>query len=151
MIRQLLKDEAIPYDLLLLADETQEVIDRYIPDSELYVFEKTNQLLGIYAWVLIDKDTFEIKNIAVAETHQGQGIGTLLLGDATKRSRLRGVKTLLIGTANTAFKQLYLYQKEGFEIESIKKNFFIDNYPEPIYEHGIRLNHMIMLRKELGG
>lgn len=149
MIKRLPKDATIPYDLLLLADETKVAIDGYIHAAELYVFEKGNQVLGIYALVLLDKDNWEIKNIAVAEAHQGKGIGTLLLRDATKRAKLAGAKALLIGTANTAFKQLYIYQKEGFEIDSLKKNFFIDNYPEPIFEQGIRLNHMIMLKKRL--
>lgn len=89
------------------------------------------------------------KNIAVKETEQGNEIGSLLLKDATQRAKVKQYQTLLVGIANSGFKQLYLYQKEGFEIHNIKKNFFIDNYPNPIYENGILLNHMIMLRKLL--
>jgi len=42
-----------------------------------------------------------------------------------------------------------LYKKEGFEVFGVRKNYFVDNYPEPIYENGTQLKDMIMLKKEL--
>jgi len=33
------------------------------------------------------------------------------------------------------------------KIYGVRKNFFIDNYPHPIYDRGIQLKHMIMLKK----
>ncbi|WMX12705.1 GNAT family N-acetyltransferase [Aureispira sp. CCB-E] len=147
--RRCSKEEEIPYDLLLLADETIEAINRYIHQSDCYVFEHQGQLLGLYVLFPINNHCIEIKNIAVLESAQGKGIGTLLIRDAIQKAKEQSYTTILIGTANTAFKQLYLYQKEGFEIDDIKKNFFIDNYPTPIYEKGILLNHMIMLKKTI--
>lgn len=149
MIRQLHKYERIPYDLLLLADETIEAIDKYIKESEIYIFEQEKKIIAIYALQIICKDTIEIKYIAVDTKYQRQGIGTALLRDAVNRAKVKGFNTIIIGTGDIAIKQLNLYQKEGFEIFDIKKNFFIDNYPEPIYENGIQLKHMIMLKKEL--
>lgn len=55
-----------------------------------------------------------------------------------------------MGTGNAATKQLHLYQKEGFKISGVRKNFFIDNYPRAIVENGKELKDMIMLRKKLG-
>ena len=149
MIRQLQKNEEIPYNLLLLADETIEAINRYINDSEIYIFENDNETIAVYALQKISDDTIEIKNIAVDTKHQGQGIGKLLLRDAISRAKAKGFKTIVIGTGDIAIKQLYLYQKEGFEIFDIKKSFYLDNYPNPIYENGIQLKDMVMLKKEL--
>ncbi|MBD0256283.1 MAG: GNAT family N-acetyltransferase [Cytophagales bacterium] len=146
--RKLTKGEAIPYDLLLLADETIEIIDRYAKEGQIYVLEGKGQLLAVYVLQAIDPARIEIKNIAVDRNHQGQGIGRFMLRDATSRAKAQGYGTILIGTANGAIKQLYLYQKEGFEITSIKKNFFVDNYPAPIFENGILCKHMIMLEKQ---
>jgi aminoglycoside 6'-N-acetyltransferase I len=146
--RKLTKQESIPYHLLLLADETKEIIDRYAKDGEIYILESKSQIIAVYVLQVIDTERIEIKNIAVDRSYQGQGIGRFLLRDATKRAREKGYGTILIGTANGAIKQLYLYQKEGFDITAIKKNFFIDNYPEPIYENGILCKHMIMLEKK---
>jgi len=149
VIRQLSKDEKIPYDLLLLADETIEAINKYIFDSDIFILEQENRIIAVYVFQAINKNEIEIKNIAVIIDCQGQGIGKLLLNDAARRARERGFKTIIIGTGDAATKQLYLYQKEGFEVFDIKENFFIDNYPEPVYENGIQLKHMIMLKKGL--
>ncbi len=149
MIRQLQKDEEIPYNLLLLADETIEAINKYINDSEIFVFEMDNETIAVYVLQEISNDTIEIKNIAVDTKHQGRGIGKLLLRDAISRAKAKGFKTIVIGTGDTAPKQLHLYQKEGFEIFDIKKSFYLDNYPNPIYENGVQLKDMIMLKKEL--
>ena len=148
-IRQLGKDEKIPYDLLLLADETRQAIDKYVFDSEIYVLERENKIIAEYVLQPISSSEIEIKNIAVRTEYQGQGIGKLLLRDATSRAEEKGFKTIIIGTGDVATKQLYLYKKEGFEVFDVKKNFFIDNYSEPIYENEIQLKHMIMLKKEL--
>jgi N-acetylglutamate synthase-like GNAT family acetyltransferase len=147
--RQLDKNEKIPYDLLLLADETVEAINNYIHEADLHVLEHEGRLIGIYALYPLNATQIEIKNIAVLKKYQGQGIGKLLLRDAEIRSTEMGFEELLIGTADAASKQLHLYQKIGFQAFSIKKDFFINNYPEPIFENDVRLKDMIMLRKKL--
>ncbi|MDJ1497133.1 GNAT family N-acetyltransferase [Cytophagaceae bacterium DM2B3-1] len=147
--RLLEKGEQIPYELLLLADETIEIIDSYAKGGEICIFEHNSQIIGVYILYILDTETIEIKNIEVHKDYQGLGIGTHLLNEAIQRAKEKGFKTLVIGTANGAIKQLYLYQKVGFEITGIRKNFFIDNYPAPIYENGILCKHMIMLEKQL--
>ena len=42
-----------------------------------------------------------------------------------------------------------VYQKEGFEMKEIVKDFFLYNYDKPIYENGIQCKHMIILNKNL--
>jgi len=74
---------------------------------------------------------------------------TLKTDKANQIAKEKGFKKIIIGTGDAGIKQLYLYQKVGFEIYDIKHRFFIDNYPEPIYENGIQLKHMIMLKKDL--
>ena len=86
-VRKLRTDEKIPYDLLLLADETIEAIDKCIEDSEIYILEKQQKILGVYVLQFIDKRSVEIKYIAVDEKFQGQGIGTFLL-DVYKRQNI---------------------------------------------------------------
>ena len=148
-IRKLQKNEEPPFDLLLLADETLEAINKYINDSELYIMENNENIIAVYVLQDLGKGIVEIKNIAVDENLQGNGIGKILLFDAIKKAQEKKYNQIIIGTANGGIKQLYLYQKVGFEIFDIKKNFILDNYPEPIYENGILLKHMIMLKKDL--
>ena len=149
MISLLEKDKEIPYDLLLLADETTEAINKYINQSDIYVLKRDDEIIALYVLLPISSDTIEIKNIAVDKAFQGQGIGRRLLEDAIDRAKQTGFKKIILGTADAAIKQLYLYQKVGFEIYDIKHRFFLDHYPEPIYENGIQLKHMIMLQRDL--
>jgi len=60
-IRRLLSGEQIPYDLLLLADETTEAIERYIHDSEVYVIENEERLIGVCVLQPVDSSVVEIK------------------------------------------------------------------------------------------
>ncbi|XHH10346.1 MAG: GNAT family N-acetyltransferase [Candidatus Bathyarchaeia archaeon] len=147
-IRKLSKDENIPYNLLLLADETVEAINRYIFDSDIFVLEESSQIIAVYALQKLDAETVEIKNIAVTLTFQGRGLGKLLLNDAADRAKAQGFKAVLIGTGD-ATKQLALYQKMGFKRVGIRRNFYVDNYPKPIFENGVQLKDMVVLKKEL--
>ena len=149
MIRLLDKDKKIPYDLLLLADETIEAINKYIHNSDIYILDQKDKIIAVCALQTINDDIVEIKNIAVDTVFQGQGIGQRLLKDAIKIAKEKGFKQIIIGTGDAGIKQLYLYQKVGFEMNEIKYRYFIDNYPEPIFENGIQLKHMIMLKIDL--
>lgn len=148
-IRPLKKGENLPLALLLSADPSEVAIQLYLPDSTVFVAEINNQVIGEYVLYRINAQEVEIKNIAVDEVYQGKGIGKFLLNDAARQATNQGFSRLTIGTSNASIAQLYLYQKHGFEIYSIKYNFFVDNYAEPIFENGIQCKHMIMLSKTL--
>lgn len=150
MIQLLSKEEEIPYDLLLLADETIEAINRCIFQSDIYVLRRSNEIIAVYVLIGIDNETVEIKYIAVRQDFQGQGIGQELLKDAVVRAKEMGFKKILIETADAGIKQLYIYQKAGFVVYDKKTNFFLENFPEPIFEDGIQLIDMIMLKMEIG-
>ncbi|OHX64722.1 GNAT family N-acetyltransferase [Flammeovirga pacifica] len=141
--------QELPYHLLLLADETIEAIDKYIHQSEIYIYERDGETVGIYACQLMDGESLEIKNIAVSEDCQGEGIGQKLLTHAISNATKRGFKFLLIGTSNAAFRQLYLYQKMGFRFYKVLTDFFTKNYQQEIIENGLVLNDMLLLRKNL--
>lgn len=65
-IRQLKKEETPPYDLLELADPSREVIDAYLPHSEVHLTVSGEKIIGIYVLVTLgQKEAIEIKNIAV--------------------------------------------------------------------------------------
>lgn len=148
-IRPLSDGEAVPYALLLDADPSRELVDAYLPQSEVYVAVMDNRQVGVYLLYPESCETVEIKNIAVDDEYQGRGIGKLMLADAIERAKVSRYKTIVIGTGNSSIGQLYLYQKMGFEILSIRKNFFIDNYSEVLYENEIQVKHMIMLARQL--
>jgi ribosomal protein S18 acetylase RimI-like enzyme len=149
LVRPLKDDENIPYELLLLADPSKEMIDVYLKHSRVFVATLNANIIGAFVFFPLSANSVEIKNIAVKSELQGKGVGQLLLDYATEAARKENFKSICIGTANSSIGQLYLYQKKGYEITGIIKNFFIDHYPEPFYENGIQAKHMIMLIMQL--
>ncbi len=148
-VRKLKTSEEIPYSLLLLADETKEAINKYILYSEIFVMENYEEIIALYALKSNNIEQIEIKNIAVKTEFQGKGIGSFLLNDAYERAKTLGFKSLLIDTGDGSSRQLALYQRKGFQKYDVVKNFFVDNYPEAIYENGNQLKDMIMLEKKI--
>ena len=93
--------------------------------------------------------TVELVNIAVAEHEQGKGVGKQLVNDAIRQARAEGYRTIEIGTGSTGVVQLALYQKCGFRMTGIDRDFFVRHYEEEIYENGIRLRDMVRLSQDL--
>lgn len=136
--------EKAPYDLLLLADPSRELVEKYLEVSDCYVASSGKSILGTY---LLRKNTSyetELLNIAVSPDHQKLGTGTLLLQSAIDQARLSGAKRLVLGTGTFGY-QLTFYQRQGFRVDSIAKDFFIDNYDEPIYEDDVQHKDMLRL------
>ncbi len=148
-IQRLDKSQAIPWDLLLLADPSKKLVEEYVKDGLMNVAIIDNKIVAEY--VLLDRGNglAEVMNIAVDEKFQGQGIGKQLLMHAIKTAKYIGFKIVEIGTSNASHAQLALYQKCGFKIYHIKKNFFVDNYDEEIYDNGVKCVDMIMLSCKL--
>jgi len=139
----------IPYDLLLLADPSKSIIDEYLNQSEIFFAILKEDIVGVIVLFPLTEDVMEIKNIAVKEELNGQGIGSFLIKNVVEYASKMGKQSICIGTANSSFRQLYLYQKLGFDISEIIKYFFLDKYDEPIFENGIQAMHKIMLLKHL--
>ena len=147
--RKRTSDDEIPYDLLLLADPSREMIDDYIGRGECYLAYADGELVGEFVLIATHPRTLEIVNVAVRESRQGQGIGKALVRKAIEIARTAGAAALEIGTANSSFDQLRLYQRCGFRIVGVDVDFFVRHYREPIWENGLRAMDMIRLRTEL--
>lgn len=148
-IRLLEQNEAPPMNLLLMADPSQRSIDDYLKRGYTYIVEEASQVVGVYVLLPTRPGTIELVNLALSDTYQGKGIGKKLVRDALKRAKSKGFKTIEVGTGNSSLNQLALYQKCGFKIAWIDKDYFIRNYEEDIMENGIQCVDMIRLSQDL--
>ena len=137
--------EQLPLEILLLADPSEEQVMNYALKGECYVAVVAGEVVGVYVLLQKDEHTAEIMNVAVAEYMQGKGLGKKLILHALEVAKSLGVKKVDIGTGNSSIGQLALYEKCGFQITGIIENFFIDNYPEPIFENEIQCRDMVRL------
>ncbi len=133
-------------DLLLLADESEYMIDKYLPEGDLFALYD-DDLKSTCVVARIDDQTCELKNIATYPKEQGKGYGKTLIkyiSDLYKND----YTTMLVGTGEVPW-ILSFYQGCGFELSHRIKNFFTDNIPHPMFEDGIQLIDMIYLKKDL--
>ncbi|MFS0785913.1 GNAT family N-acetyltransferase [Shouchella sp. 1P09AA] len=144
-IRQLQKNEDVPYDLLLLADPNQALVDAYLNQGNCYVLEINKQIVGCYVLLKTRPQTIEIINIAVTKQMHGRGYGKALLAHAIEKSKEAGYQTIEIGTSNSSINQLAFYQKYGFRMDYIDRGFFLRHYDEEIWEDGIQALDMVRL------
>ncbi|GGG09571.1 putative N-acetyltransferase YvbK [Paenibacillus albidus] len=148
-IRKLNADEQPPMELLLLADPSRKLVEEYIQRGQCLVAEMDDCIVGVYVLLRTRPETVELVNLAVDENHQGQGIGKQLVNHATQNAKQLGFKTIEIGTGNSGVGQLALYQKCGFRITGVDRDFFIRHYSEAIFENGIQVVDMIRLSQDL--
>ncbi|QDP41796.1 GNAT family N-acetyltransferase [Radiobacillus deserti] len=139
-------NKKVPLELLLLADPSEEQIKCYVEEGTCYVAEEEDEIIGIYILYQTEWDKVEIVNIAVKESNQGKGIGKQLVLHAVDEARRLGYSKIDICTGNSSIGPLALYQKCGFRLDSIEKDYFIQHYAEPIYENGIQCRDKIRLR-----
>ena len=135
-----------PMHLLLLADETVEAIEQYLYNSRIYSVWKDKEELAVFCLYPHDNNCLEIKNIAVSTAYQNQHIGSFLIDKIKVIALEQGFEMLIVGTSDTGDAQIRFYERNGFIPYGKRKNFFIDNYPEPIFENGKQMIDMILLR-----
>lgn len=140
------RERYLPY--LLLADEDEAVVHNYMNDGELYVIRYGELFAGVTLLIEQSETTIELKNIAVVSEFQGRGIGKIALQLISDSCQAKGYTQVIVGTANSSIDNIAFYQKAGFRMDKIKKDFF-SNYSEPIYENGIRAIDMIVFSKTL--
>lgn len=150
-ITRLQPADKIPFELLLLADETIDAIEKYIYQSDVYVTHVNGESRPIAAFALyrISDAVIEIKNIAVAGDWQSKGIGSSLITEIMNIAFLENYKNIIVGTTDCGYRQINFYERNGFVKYDLRKNFFIDNYPRPIFENGVLLRDMVLLKLKL--
>ncbi|NDV96961.1 GNAT family N-acetyltransferase [Dysgonomonas sp. 521] len=149
IIRILNKEEAVPYDLLYLADPSAEAVSDYLNRGTCYVGELDGKVIGVFVLLPTRPFTIELVNLAIAEQYHNMGYGKKMVQYAIDRARDGNYKVLELGTGNAGIGQMALYQKCGFTITSVDFDFFRKHYAEPIYENGIECRHMIRLSIDL--
>ena len=133
-------------DLLLLADEQENMIDKYLLSGDLFALYD-DDLKSVCVVAPIDSETCELKNIATYEKYQGKGYGKVLINFISDFYK-NDYKTMLVGTGEIPW-ILSFYENCGFEISYRLKNFFTDNYDHPMFDGEIQLVDMVYLKKKL--
>lgn len=129
--------------LLLLGDESEEMIDRYLGAGTLYAGYSGEEPVAICVVTDAAPGIIEVKNLAVSPDRQRRGYGRQMLSFVEELYR---EKTVQLGTGEAPSTMLF-YQACGYTVSHRVADFFTDNYPHPIIEDGVMLRDMVYLRK----
>ncbi len=149
IIEEAKNNDKIPMKLLLLADPSEELINKYLHKGIKLIAKDHDIIIGVLVLLRLRPETMEIINIAVVQEYQNKGIGRNLIIKAKEKARQENVKTLEIGTGNPGAIQMLLYQKCGFRIVGVEFDYFRNRYKEKIIENGIECRDMIRMKMDL--
>jgi ribosomal protein S18 acetylase RimI-like enzyme len=138
--------------LLLLADESLEQVRSYMQRGDLFAFvDRDGAAVGIVLTIPEADGSVELKAVAVDAAHQNLGIGRRMLAAVIEELRRKGVRRAIVGTANAGIGQLAYYQKAGFRLLRIERDFFSParGYPAVMVDNGIRLRDMVWMDLDL--
>lgn len=145
-IRKVETDQKRHLDLLLLADEQEDMVDLYLERGTMYVLEDD----GVKAECVVTDEgngILELKNIAVEPAAQGRGYGKAMV-DFLVRTYKEQYMVLQVGTGDSP-STIPFYESCGFRRHHLVKNFFTDHYDRPIYEGEVQLVDMVYLQRAL--
>ena len=133
-------------DLLLLADEQEDMIDAYLESGTMFVLDDN----GIKAECVVSdcgNGILEIDNIAVYPEFQHSGYGRKLIEflENTYKGRFAALSA---GTGDSPL-TVPFYEKCGFVFSHRIPDFFPDNYDHPIFECGAQLKDKVYFTKKL--
>lgn len=143
---EIVNDKRVYMPLLLLADEQEDMVEKYIDNGRMFVLKDP----CVKAECVVTDEgngVLEIKNLAVYPDAQKHGYGRALVAFIEKE--FSGCFEILqVGTGDSPL-TVPFYERCGFTKSHIVKNFFVENYHHPIYEAGKRLVDMVYFQKML--
>ena len=136
--------------LLLLADPSESRVRSFLAEADCFVARLGDTVVGACAIQRKVQNAYELMAIATAPEHQGSGVGARLLKHVIALCEEHGACRLEVGTGSFGY-PLRFYQKHGFRVTGIDRDFFLRNYDAPIVEDGVLLKDMLRLELSFTG
>jgi GNAT superfamily N-acetyltransferase len=102
-----------PIDLDVLSNPEETIVK---PGGMVFFALLDGAVVGTCALIRHNDDLFEFSKMAVADTHQGHGIGTQLLSHVIEWARARSIRKLFVETNTVLERAVRLYQRVGFRV-----------------------------------
>ena len=121
MIQEIIENKLDYATLLCESDPNINLVENYLRDGRLFAYFEKQTPLAFIAAKEINDTTVEIKNLLTLEKYRGYGYGKALIQHIEKLYQNK--LTFLIG------------------------NFFIDYYPQEIYENNMQATDLLYFSK----
>ena len=140
-------EEVVP--ILRLAEASESALRwslAHLSDTA-YRMDDDDELVGA-ATLRLRKEPCEIVELAIVAGRQGQGLGKRFIDRLIEEARAAGRTQIFVGTANSSIDNIAFYQKCGFRMDHIRKDYFW-YLREPAFENGIRMRDLLVFRREV--
>ena len=145
MIQEIIENKLDYATLLCESDPNINLVENYLRDGRLFAYFEKQTPLAFIAAKEINDTTVEIKNLLTLEKYRGHGYGKALIQHIEKLYQNK--LTFLIGTANSSMTNMLIYTKRGYHYSHKIENFFIDYYPQEIYENNMQATDLLYFSK----
>jgi ribosomal-protein-alanine N-acetyltransferase len=121
------------YEIEVLTNPSPWSIDNFKSSFEVghhgLVCKEDNKMLGFLIFSPI-KPEAHLLSIAVIETQQYKGIGSLLLKSMISQCKAMGINQVFLEVRASNEKAIGFYQKYGFKKDAIRENYYSGDVPE---------------------
>ncbi|MDA8868061.1 ribosomal protein S18-alanine N-acetyltransferase [Gammaproteobacteria bacterium] len=121
------------YEIDVLTNPSPWSIDNFKSSFEVghhgLVCKEDNKMLGFLIFSPI-KPEAHLLSIAVIETQQYKGIGSLLLKSMVSQCKAMGINQVFLEVRASNEKAIGFYQKYGFKKDAIRENYYSGDIPE---------------------
>lgn len=145
-IEKVVKDKEKYLNLLLEADPEEDVVKAYLDKGDMFVGIVDGKAVAEIVITKVNDDECELKNIATLPEARGNGYAQKLIKYVFEEYKGK-YKKMIVGTTEN---MIPYYVLNGFtRYHHTVKNFFIDNYKEPIYDGDLHCIDMYYYYKDL--
>ena len=131
--------------LLLEADPSERMIDRYLEDGEMYVLMINGQPAAVAVVGQADDEVCELYNLATAPEMRGKGYASRLVRHLLRLYQPR-CKRMRVGTSRPL---MSFYERFGFRYAFTREGFFLDEGYAGVQFDEENLQDMQVLEMEL--
>jgi ribosomal protein S18 acetylase RimI-like enzyme len=133
--------------LIRLAEDSESQLESAIDDGTMYVAEDGETPLGVVLVLDHGNQERELRYVAIAESHQRKGFGKAMLADVRAAEAARGAARLLVGTSSADTGNLDFYQRCGYRLLSIERDYFTPfrGYPPDFVLNGLSAVDMVWM------
>jgi ribosomal protein S18 acetylase RimI-like enzyme len=145
--------------LLHLAEDSDSQLEAAIDDGVMYAVvsddveqvSEDSEHIGVVLALPHAPDEVELRYVAVAASQQRKGIGKAMLAHVADAIRAMGAKRILVGTSSADTGNLDFYQRCGFRLHSIERDYFSPTrgYPADFVLNGLPAVDMVWMDMQL--
>lgn len=110
-----------PKDFLVLSDPQGEIIDK---GGFIFYAKLNDEIVGTVSLLKIEDNVFELSKMAVSDSVQGKGVGTIMLKHIEIIANEKKIKKLILYSNKKLGSALHLYRKFGFIEVSLEQGAY---------------------------